>query len=80
MSEPPKPPIALSPEGFSKYLDGDDEELVESRTIEQGTGWKLVREEWHVIRFRIVADPGTEVAPATLNRRSPNRRPRSGRR
>ena len=80
MSEIPKLPIALSPEGFSKYLDGDNEELVESKTIEQGTGWRLVREEWHVIRFRIVADPGTEVAHTTLDRRSPNKRLRSGRR
>ena len=57
MSETQKPPIALSTEGFGKYVDGDSEELVESETIEQGSGWKLVREEWHVTRFRIVAEP-----------------------
>ena len=43
MSEIPKPPIALSAEGFGKYVDGDSEELVESNTVEQGAGWKLVR-------------------------------------
>ena len=67
MSETQHQPIDLSPEGFSKYLNGGREELVESTTIEQGTGWKLVQEEWHVFRFRIAADPDVEVAHATLD-------------
>lgn len=67
MSETQHQPMDLSPEAFSKYLNGGREEMVESTTIEQGTGWRLVREEWHVIRFRIAADPDVDVAHATLD-------------